>query len=121
MDSREIKVLRRQTTRFIADNPTMIAFTRPGARVSDGAGGWTTGNDTPIDPQKVRLIIQPRAGLSTQNIDGEKINPVYVMIAEWDADITLNDVFMHEGRDYKIEFVREDRRYETWAEVSYHG
>lgn len=121
MDSAEIRVNRRQTIRFINDNPVMIEFKRPGARVSDGAGGWTTSAGSTLAPQKVRMVIQPRAGTVQRNIDSETVDPQYVIIGEHDLDVGMNDAFVLENRNYSVKFIREDRRYETWVEVLYDG
>lgn len=119
-DSRELKVLRKQTHRFIAENPEDVTLRRNATRTGDGAGGWTTTPGTPIPPQRVRLVIQG-GNVASRNLDGEEVSPAYVMLAEYDADVEIGDVFTLAGRDYKIHFVREDRDYEVWAEVIDHG
>jgi hypothetical protein len=123
MDSIERSVLRRQTTAFIKDNPVSLTITRGGAKTSDGAGGWTIGDGTPIDPQTMRMIPsgEGRAQLQARNVDGEVITPGFVIIAEHDANIKKGDGFVKDNRNYEIIYVREDRRYETWAEVVYRG
>lgn len=120
MDTVELKVNRRNTAAYIKDKPTSIALTHPATRDPDGAGGFTTTPAQPVGPQDFRLVIQG-GNVASRNIDGEQISPAYVMIGEWDADIKTGDTFSHNGRNYEVKFVREDREYETWAEVVYRG
>lgn len=122
MDSRELAVLRKQTKQFIDDHPVSVTMTRGGARTSDGAGGYTVTPGAPIQAQTVRLIPQDqRGGTQSVNVDGEEVSPVYVIIAEHDADIKKDDVFVHNARNYEVTWVRDDKRYEIWAEVVYRG
>lgn len=120
-DPIELRVNRRQTLAFIAANKEDITITRGGGRAPDGAGGWTkVPVGDPIPPQAFRLI--PQGGnVQARNIDGEQIKPAYVMIGAHDADIKIGDTFTHSSRDYDVIFVREDRDYETWAEVVHRG
>jgi hypothetical protein len=75
----------------------------------------------PIEPQTMRLIIQG-GNVASRNIDGEEISPAFVLIGEWDADLKLSDVFIQDGRNYEVMYIRDtDRRYEMWAEVVYRG
>lgn len=120
MDSVELRVNRKQTDAFIKENFVTITLVRGGGRVSDGAGGWTTTPGAPISPQMFRLI--PQGGnTQSRNIDGEQISPAYVMIGKHDANIQTGDTFLYNGRNYDVSFVREDRDYESWAEVIYRG
>lgn len=122
MDSREIAICRKQTKHFINDHPESVTMTRGGGRKSDGAGGYTVTPGAPIDPQTVRLIPQDlRTGVQSRNVDGEEVSPSYVILGEYNADIKKGDVFVKDNRNYEVTWVREDRRYETWAEVVYRG
>jgi hypothetical protein len=117
----ELAVMRRQTSNFIKAKPTTVTLLRGGTRDSDGAGGFRVTPGPPIGAQVVRLI--PQGGnVASRNIDGEEINPAYVMIAGWDADVKKGDVFERNGRNHEVMFVRPDEhKYETWAEVVYRG
>lgn len=121
-DPRELNVMRKQTVLFIKQNPTSITLSRP-TRVPNGKGGYTT---TPVaqDPQTFRIIPQQRSGIASRNIDGEKVEPVFVMIGRWDADVNDNDTFTLGGRNYSVTYVRGaglTTAYETWVEVAYSG
>lgn len=122
MDSRELAVMRKQTEHFIRDNPEQITLTRGGGRTSDGAGGYKVEPGDPGEPQIMRLVPQDlRSGVQSRNVDGEEVSPAYVLIGKHDADIKKDDVFTRNGRNYEVTWVRDDRRYETWAEVIYRG
>lgn len=121
VDSTELRVLRNQTTHFINENPEDITLLRGGTRTSDGAGGWSVAPGPAIPTQTFRLIIQQKGENASRNIDGEDIHPEYVLIGQWDASIENGDVFIKDERNYEVMFVRDDRRYETWAEVVYRG
>ena len=120
MDSLELKVNRKNTEAFISERPETITITRGGSRTSDGAGGWTTTPGAPIQPQTFRLIIQG-GNVASRNIDGEEIKPAYVMVGRHDADLKTGDMFVKDGRNYDVVYVRDNRDYEVWAEVVYRG
>lgn len=123
VDSAELAVLRRQTQRFIEENPVSITIKRT-ITESDGAGGRKPATDQgqPIDPQVFRLIPQLRGGMvATRDVDGNRVKPEYVLIGTYDADIKGGDGFTYQGREFYVSFVRLDRDYETWAEVMYRG
>ncbi len=119
-DTRELAVMRKQTKHFIRTAQTVITILRGGEKVPDGAGGYTTEPGEPIDPQEFRLILQG-GNVASKNIDGEEIQPSYVLLGLWDADIEPEDTFVLDGRNYEVDFVRRPNGYETWAEVTYHG
>lgn len=122
MEPRELAVLRKQTEQFIKENPTSLALSRP-TRTPNGKGGFTTTN-APVTAQTFRIIPQQRAGIASRNTDGEKVEPVFVMIGRWNADVTDNDAFVLGGRNYTVTYVRGaglTNTYETWVEVAYSG
>lgn len=119
---REIQVLRKQTKQFINQHPLEVILVRQ-ELMSDGAGG-VTHSIIPQEPQIVRLITQLSPGmasLSRMTEDGIETRPDYVLLGEWDANMRTHDYFMKDGIKYELVYVREDRRYETWAEVAYRG
>lgn len=120
MDAFELKVNRKQTAAFIAEDPVRLTLTHPATRTPDGAGGYTTTPGGPADPQDFRLIIQG-GNVASRNIDGAQIKPAYVMIGKHDADVKIGDTFTFNNRNYEIKYVRENRDYETWSEVVYTG
>lgn len=120
----ELSVLRKQTKQFIDNNPSQVVFQR-GTRVSNGKGGYTT-TYADVAEQTVRIIMASagNAHVASRNIDGEEIQPAFVVLGLWDADISNNDKFTYQGRDYSVMYVRgagAPRAYETWAEVKYVG
>lgn len=122
MEPRELAVMRRQTEQFIKENPTSLTVNR-NVRTPNGKGGYTM-TPTPQAPQTFRIIPQVRAGAASQNIDGEKVDPVFVLIGRWDANIGDNDTFSLGGKEYAVQHVRGaglSTAYETWAEVIYRG
>lgn len=122
MEPRELAVMRKQTSMFIKENPVDIVIQRGGTRTSDGAGGWVTSPGGAIPSQRVRLIPQQRGGaLQSTNVDGERIQPEFVLIGEHDADVQTGDTFIMGGREYDITYVRIDHDYETWGEVVFRG
>lgn len=120
MPASENAVMRRQTTAFIAVYPLEIVLTRADM-VSDDAGG-VKGTLTSLSAQIFRQITQPtNTQVFRRTIDGEEVQPDFVLLGEWDVDIRLGDWYMRNGAKHEIVYVRDDRRYETWAEVKYRG
>ena len=91
--------------------------------VTDGAGGVKgTLGSVPAGAQTFRQITQgTNTGVFQQGIGGEEIKPDFVLLGEHDADIKSGDWYMKDGAKHEVLYVREDRRYETWAEVKYRG
>jgi hypothetical protein len=123
MDTVERAVMRKQTKQFIDDNPITVTLYRPGAQHSDGAGGVTWDPGTDLAPQVMRLITKNQAGdsVSRTNVDGTTVQPDFVLLGEYDADVKNGDTFQLDGVEARVLYVRNDRRYETWAEVYRHG
>jgi len=121
MPASENVVMRKQTTAFIAVYPQSIALVRT-AMVSDGAGGVVSSGPSPLPAQIFRQITQPtNTQVLRRTIDGEEVQPDFVLLGEWDADVAVGDWYMKDGAKHEIVYVKEDRRYETWAEVKYRG
>lgn len=117
----ENEMMRKQTTAFIAVYPQVIALVRT-AMVADGSGGVKSSGPSPLGPQTFRQITQPtNTGVFRRTIDGEEVSPDFVLLGEWDADVAIGDWYMKDGAKHEIVYVKEDRRYETWAEVKYRG
>lgn len=120
MDVIELRVNRKNTEHFINEDPSTFVVTRGGEKVPDGAGGWTVPPGDPVGNLTGRLV--PAGGrIQSRNIDGEEIQPSYVLITTWDADVKMSDVLVKSDRNYEVLFVREDRDYETWVELIYRG
>lgn len=123
MEPMELKVLRRQTEAFIAENPTSIVMKRS-VRTPNGKGGYTI-VVTDQASQVFRIIPQQRSGhLSSRGIDGTVIKPEYVLIGKWDANVNNNDTFTFGGREYLVDHVQDvgmPATYEKRVEVVFNG
>jgi hypothetical protein len=116
----ENEVMRRQTEQFIAVFPQEIVLTRSDM-VSDGAGG-VKATLVPLPAQTFRQITQPtNTTVFRRTIDGEEVQPDFVLLGEYDVDVKSGDWYMKDGAKHEVVYVRDDRRYETWAEVKYRG
>jgi hypothetical protein len=114
MPRQGLHVMRRQTSRFIAENPSDVVVTRT-TEVSDGAGGTTRGPATPLPPQRVRVVPQTML-TESRTSSGEMLRPDAAMVAEWDANIQRDDTIAHNGFTYRVSFVH-DKGYEKLVEV----
>lgn len=91
-------------------------------KISDGMGGFKKLSDETIPPQKMRLVTQTESvTVVSHTADGEEVNVDYVLIGMWDSNISNGDYFIMNGHKYEIVLVREDRSYETWAQVTDRG
>lgn len=111
-----VGVLREQTERFIAENPSDIIFTR-NTKVEDGMGGHTL-DPHPLDSQRVRIIQQVSAqATERRTVSGEMTTPDMKVLAAWDADLEMGDTF--EWRDLPVEVIWiVELPYEKTAEVA---
>ena len=117
MPRQGVSVLREQTRQFIGENPTEVVLTRY-TRSSDGAGGFTRTNPTPLPPQDVRLIVENRmVSVERKTVSGEMLRPEYNMLCEHDADVENGDTFVHRGMTMEVVFVHAST-YELVAEVA---
>jgi hypothetical protein len=119
MDDRELAVLRKQTAAFIADHPVQVTMVE-NVRAPNGKGGFTV-TPTPRQPQTFRKIPVNAGQTSTRNVDGEEVQPKYVLLGAWDTAVADGDTFVIDGHNYRVDFVRDDHRYETWVEATYVG
>ena len=116
----EEQVMRKQTKAFIAVYPKQIALQRADM-VADGSGGVKATLET-LPAQTFRQITQPtNTQVFRRTIDGQEVTPDFVLLGEHDVDIKPGDWYMVDGLKHEIVYVRDDRRYETWAEVAYRG
>lgn len=120
MVASENEVMRRQTKDFISIYPQQIVLTRP-EMLADGSGGFKS-TLTPLPAQTFRQITQPTTSdVFRRTIDGEEVTPDFVLLGEWDVDVKNGDWYMKDGAKHEIVYVKDDRRYEAWAEVKYRG
>lgn len=121
----ELAVMRQQTNDYISWNPVDIVLHRS-ILVEDGEGGFEPAPGSPEDivSQTFRLITQNESvNVVSQTIDGEEINPEFVLLGEYNADVKAGDWFTLADPEivYDVKFVRDNRNYEVWAGVSKRG
>ncbi len=117
----ELEINRRNTTAYIASDPTDIRF-RSRARVSDGEGGtvWDDGDLLPA--QRVR-IVTPRSSSTgdreRRNVDGEAETPEIMLVMEWDAAVESGWTYTHDDKQWEVIFINDDfsGKYQKHAEV----
>jgi hypothetical protein len=114
-----LSVLREQTVDFIKDNPVDLTLKRV-TKQDDGAGGHTTA-ETDLNPQRVRLVTQRQgAGVERRTTSGEVVRPDAVLVAPYNADVQMGDVFTWNDRRMEVVWVN-DLHYELMCEVAARG
>ena len=116
----DLVLLRKQTLEFIDFNPKEVVLQRSDM-IADGSGGVKP-TIVPLPAQTLRQVTQPTSQqVYRRTIDGQEVKPEFVLICPFDADIQNFDWYFSGGVKYEIVYVRDDRRYECWAEVAYRG
>jgi hypothetical protein len=113
----ELFWLRKQTRDFIRADPRLISLWRNTFK-SNGAGGFVVDELIGIFEQEMRLI--PAANLNVERVDvqGTKVQPNWVLMAEYNAEMRVGDrFFMPEGQVAEIVYVQEKRAYQVKGEV----
>lgn len=114
----ELRVLRKQTSVFIAGDPTPLALSRR-EKESNGAGGWRfVGPPSTLDPQDFHVVAAGETTTLRQTADGRQVAPTHNVIGEWDADIRQYDQFDYNGKTYVVLWVNADLEYVTHAEAA---
>jgi hypothetical protein len=115
-------VLRKQTSQFIAENPTDVVITRQVMK-DDGAGGSIPdGPPSSLDPQRVRVVIKSlNQQIEFRTVEGEVLKPEYSIVGEYDADIREGDSFTYDGNRIEVVFVFSIGDYERRAEAVRRG
>lgn len=116
------EVLRKQTSRFIAENPTEIIVMRQ-TMVDDGAGGMIAqGEPTPLPAQTMRIVIKSlNQQIEFRTVSGEVTNPEYSVVAEYDADLLEGDYFTYDNSRIEVVFAYSVGGYERRAEAVRRG
>jgi hypothetical protein len=117
--SSELAVQRRISRAFIAADSVEVELTRP-TRTPDGAGGFETGPDTLLGPQRFRLLPQEDGATARSTAEGETATPEYILMGDSDVDVARWDKFTLGGRRYQVLYI-DNRQYEIKAEVIYLG
>ena len=86
------------------------------------AGGWKWGPETPLAPQRVRIVpAKRRYGDETVNTEQGAIPTwPYVILGEPDMDIQEGDKFTWAGDDYIVKSIEADTEERTVAAVTKH-
>lgn len=117
----ELALQRKMTVSFIAGNPVSIAL-QPRTRRNTDTGGWRYEDGTPRDPQTMRLITVTGDDVkSVQSLDGVERRTDWMLLGEYNAQMTKHDMFLHMGGLYEIVELMPDLGYETRALVVRHG
>lgn len=117
----EVQYLREGTAEFIAADVKNITLSRR-TETPNGAGGYEELYTPLVFPQALRLIPQ-HGNMSPlrETLDGESVQPDYILLGEYDANIARWDTFTDQGRRYIVLFVHEKKAYEVKGEVKYLG
>lgn len=118
----KLAIQKKITKLFIDQNPVTISLI-PRVVSKTATGGRLKTAGDPRDPLVVTLI-EPsdsgyRAPLMTS--EGSQTTFDYMILAEADAVIEENDVFIYDGREYKITTLMHFNGYERRAMVERHG
>lgn len=116
----DLGIQRKMTEAFIKVKPESIVFT-PRTRTRQPAGGWVLTAGAPRDPQTVTFI--EMSGLSgtprpVRTLDGVQREVEMEIVARWDAQIALRDVFEHQGKSWEVVGLFYDNGYELRALIS---
>lgn len=118
----ELAANKRQTDAFIRTHPNRVAITLSRqTMVNDEEGGWVSDTTVVGGQQYVALIATNLQLPIRRSVDGQEIQPEYILIGYPDADITRGDWFWLDGVKYEVVFVNPNRSYEVRAEVAYRG
>ena len=96
--------IRNQQTNIINQNPASITITRK-AKVSDGAGGWTSSTSN-LAAQTIRIYLKRVRTLVVEEGGYHSVR-VTKAIAKYDANIlkyssTNEDTFTYGGKTYRV-------------------
>jgi hypothetical protein len=116
MSANDQQALKRQTDRFIKDDPTTLVLTR-NMRVSDGAGGYTT-TPTDLDPQVVKVVQTFPRATERRNQAGQVVTPSIYLVMYHDANVQNGDTFLWRGLDAEVVWITE-LDYVKHAEVAF--
>lgn len=120
----ELAVNKRNTARFIAARPSVIALT-PITRVRTASGGTKVSDLPPRSAQTLRLIEQASAygnnpGL-LQAQDGKQLKVTYQLLGEFDAVMGVGDHWSEGGIKFEIAELLPFNGYERRGQVIQYG
>lgn len=122
-----LRVLRKQTKRFIEDDPFDIILV-PRAKSRVPGGGFEMVDQTPRPSQRVKLIYTGSArgigGAEGVQVTGDGVERRYdyVIVGEWDLEIEVGD-YWTDARNQRWEVLGmiPDNEYERRATASAYG
>lgn len=114
----EVRWRRNGTREMIKGNPISIVLLRPN-RIDDNAGGSYAGTPVPQTAQEFRIIAQDLRVPVVRTVDGTEVQPQYVLLGYYDANILRGDTFQLAGIEYTVVWVEPDRLDATRAVLRY--
>lgn len=114
----ELRVLRRNTTAFIAADDRQVTLSRK-ATATTGTGGSRPGAAVPVPTQTLRLLPQDASSSTERSLpDGRVVKPSWVLLGDYTADLRRGDTFLlPDGTTGEVVYVHEKRDYEVKGEV----
>lgn len=119
----DLLLQRHLTAAFINMKPDTIEFI-PRLREKKPAGGYVLVEQPPRNPQVVSFIETSAQGgwpRPTVTLDGVERVAEMQIVAAWDAEIEIHDVFAHQGKWWEVIGVFYDNGYEKRVLVSGRG
>lgn len=120
----ELRAKRRQTSAFIAAQPTTIALI-PVSKAKTASGGVVTAQVTPRAEQTLRLIDQSTAGGNLPGIlragDGQQRKITHQLLGAYDAVMAVGDFWMDGNARLEILELLPFNGYERRAMVTRYG
>lgn len=116
----ETRLERQNTAMLIALYGLPITLTRPAPYVLNNAGGTVrTGSPTTFPAKKRWYGTQGKESYEQQADVGAGAMLRHFLIGPWDDDIQTGDHFVSpvDSRKFVVQFVHQDRRYETRAVI----
>lgn len=118
MSDVETAELIRSTEALIASRPVEILLNRPGAFVSDGAGGKVrSGATTQHSSTRCFFADVTAEEAFAVNDIGERVIGQHVIVASHEADIRQGDWFMLNDMKYVVARVHHPKTYQVKASV----
>lgn len=104
MNHTELIMRRRNVRAFIEADYIRIVLSRNAPSVKTAAGGVLPGPASTLPPQKVRIVLNKRRfnGGLVNSEAGEIPHTDYLLIAEYNRDIQVEDSFMYMAEHYKV-------------------
>lgn len=112
----ELKVQRDITLAFIDADSLEVTLLRS-LRTANGSGGYKRGAPVERPVQTMRLIPSQDGTIERMTADGVSVEPHYILMGRWDADLLRWDRFINDGVTYEVVFVNQNKQYEVKGEV----